>query len=325
LVKNSMNGSFARSLESPQTVANFALNIERYNLPQDYYANYLSRLASVNLEEVQKMAQKYIQPDNNLIIVVGNKDVAESLKKFDSDGEIAFYDFYGNEASAVERKPAPEGMTADKVYDKYLLAYTMSEDMKTASKKLKKLKDVTLKGKSEIQGYALDIVTYQKAPNMYAQSIMAAGNVVQKQTFDGEKGKSISMQGRKDLEGEELENMKREATMNAELMYKDWGFKTKLVGIEPVNGEDAYVIEVTTTDGDTFTEYYSVGSGLKIQEIESGEINGQSYTSVQTYSDFKEVKGYMFPHTLAISGAQSLTISMEEVKVNSNLDNDLFN
>ena len=44
LTKSAMAGSFARSLESPQTIARFALNIIRNRLPQDYYANYLKRL-----------------------------------------------------------------------------------------------------------------------------------------------------------------------------------------------------------------------------------------------------------------------------------------
>ena len=46
LVKNSITGSFGRSLENPRTLANFALNTARYNLPKDYYSTYLTRLES---------------------------------------------------------------------------------------------------------------------------------------------------------------------------------------------------------------------------------------------------------------------------------------
>ena len=35
--KANLSGSFGRSLESPSTIASFALNIERYGLPKDYY------------------------------------------------------------------------------------------------------------------------------------------------------------------------------------------------------------------------------------------------------------------------------------------------
>ena len=39
--KASIIGSFVRSLENPQTVANFAINIARYDLPSDFYSNYI--------------------------------------------------------------------------------------------------------------------------------------------------------------------------------------------------------------------------------------------------------------------------------------------
>lgn len=326
LVKNSMNGSFARSLESPETIARMALNIKRYNLPEDYYANYLSRLSSVSIEEVQKMAEKYIRPNACYVVVVGNKDVAESLKKFDADGEITFYDFYGNEADAVERKPAPEGMTAKNVLDKYVMAMTMTEDMKSAAKKIKKLKDVTQKGKTEIQGTEIQFITYQKAPNMFSQSIMVQGNVFQKQTYNGKKGVSISMQGRKELEGEELAALEKQAVLVAEAQYDELGYKAELLGVEPVNGKDAYVVSVSDGEGEPSMEYYDVASGLKVQQVATGEgPTGEKFTSIQIYSEFKEVKGYMFPHQLSMSGAQSLVIEMEEIKVNSNLSGDLFN
>ena len=38
-IKSKMHGSFARSLENPSTIANFVLNIKKYNLPEDYYSS----------------------------------------------------------------------------------------------------------------------------------------------------------------------------------------------------------------------------------------------------------------------------------------------
>ncbi|TXC77026.1 insulinase family protein [Luteibaculum oceani] len=324
LVKNSMNGSFARALESPQTVANFALNIERYKLPKDYYANYLARLSSVSIEEVKQMAQKYIKPNNSLVIVVGNKDVAKSLEKFDADGEVTFYDFYGNEADATERKPAPEGMTAQNVFDNFVLKFTQSEDMKSALKKIKKLKDITTKGTASIQGNEIKMVTYQKAPNLFSQSIMVQGNVIQKQTFDGKKGVSISFQGRKEMEGDDLKKMEVQALLVPELEYQNLGYKSTLLGVEPVNGEDAYVVEITATVGEPSTHFYSVERGVKLQEIVTAETPNGAVTTVQSFDDFKDVKGYVFAHKMSISGPQSLVIEMDEVKVNSNVSSDLF-
>ena len=56
-----MAGSFARSLERPQTVARFALNIIRDNLPADYYQTYLKRLEAISKDDVLTAAQKYFK------------------------------------------------------------------------------------------------------------------------------------------------------------------------------------------------------------------------------------------------------------------------
>jgi zinc protease len=89
-----MTGSFARSLESPQTIANFALNINRYNLPADYYATYLQKLNAVTKEEIQAMAKKYIKPDHAHVVVVGKgSEIAGGLQQF---GAVTYYDMYGN-------------------------------------------------------------------------------------------------------------------------------------------------------------------------------------------------------------------------------------
>ena len=111
-----MNGDFALSLERSQTIARFALNVVRYNLPEDYYQTYLGRLQNVTKEDVQNAAKKYIDPNNCIILVVGNKEVAESLKKFDSDGEIEFYDVNGDKEK-MEEIPLPEGVTAKMVIE----------------------------------------------------------------------------------------------------------------------------------------------------------------------------------------------------------------
>ena len=46
------------------------LNIERYDLPKDFYQTYLSRLQKVTAEAVKKAAEKYIKP-GGVIIHIG--------------------------------------------------------------------------------------------------------------------------------------------------------------------------------------------------------------------------------------------------------------
>lgn len=324
-IKNYMNGSFARSLESPQTIANFALNKELYNLPGDYYKNYLSNLSAVSVTDVQGMAKKYVSTDNTYILVVGNKDVAEKLAKFDSDKEVTYLDNYGNPAKLTEMKAAPAGVTAQSILEKSILAFTKTQDRKEADKKLKGLKDITVRANTEVQGFAVEMVQYKKAPNKSAQMIMAQGQVFQKVTFNGTKGKTVSMQGSKDLEGAELEEAKKEGAMVDEINMLTSGDKMEVKGVEAINGKDAYVLDVTNSKGTVSTVYYDVNTGFKVRSINTADVEGNKVITVADLEDYKEVGGFMFPHTTKISGPQNLTLTVATIEINTKLSDDLFN
>lgn len=96
-VKNNINGNFALALEKPATIARFALYVEVYGLPKDYYKNYLKKVAAVTPDDLQEAAKKFLHPENCHVIVVGKKDeILEGLKNLDSNGKVDLYDNLGN-------------------------------------------------------------------------------------------------------------------------------------------------------------------------------------------------------------------------------------
>ncbi len=327
LTLNSMNGAFARGLESSQSIARFALNTIKYNLPKDYYKNYLSKLSTVSPADIQEMAAKFILPDNAYIFVVGNLEVAESLKQFDADGEITFLNYKGEVEEPNTMKPAPADVTVEKIFNDYLFAFTQSSDMKTALKKMKKLKDVTIKGSADLGQAVLDINTYKKAPGKYAMAVLYGGAEVQKQKFNGVSGKSINMQtGAKDMDEDEIAEMKVQAQFVPETSYATMGYTTALLGVDNVNGSEAYVVEVTSPKGEASKTYYDVKSHLKVKNVATGEApTGEKFTSITELKNYKDQDGYMFPWTTQISGAQDLTIEVKEVLVNSKVSDSVFN
>jgi len=96
IAKTFLAGSFSRSLERPSTLAGFAVNIDKYQLPEDYYKNFLKRLDAVTIEDIQAAAQQFIKPENAWIVVTGDKTHAESLLPFAADQTIHFYDYNAN-------------------------------------------------------------------------------------------------------------------------------------------------------------------------------------------------------------------------------------
>lgn len=314
-VKNSMNGSFARSLESPQTIARFALNIEKYNLPADYYASYLARLEAVTAEDVLAAAQKYIKPANAYITVVGNKDeVADKLTRFSSKGEVEFFDAYGN--VWVDYAPIPDGVTVQSVLESYFTAIGGKDNMK-------KVKSYKQSGTMSMQGMNLDIRMAMKDNKQSKMEVLMNGAVVMSQVFDGEKGAVAQMGMSQPMSEEEIVKMKSQADFMTDTKYAERGVIAELLGITDVDGDQAYVMRLTQTDGMKEHHYYSVASGLRIMSEEPTPTpDGGEMIAVTKYLEYKAFKGVKFPMVIKqIAGQQSITINIDNVEVNAKLTN----
>lgn len=325
-MKNYASGIFAYTLQDPQTIARFAIETEKYKLPADYYATYMEQIAAVTVDDVKEMAEKYITPNNAIILVVGNKKIADKLTEFDADQKISYYDIYGNDY--VEAlKPAPEGVTAETVMNKYIEAKYGVAKGKALDKKLKKIKDITVRMDASIQGQSINVTRYQKAPNKFANAITMGTMVIQKQTFNGTTGKSSGMQGNEDITGDDLEDLKLSSVMFLDAKYTDHGITYELLGVEPINGEDAYKMVQTKPNGETETEWFNVASGLKVKSmsVQENDKMPEPITVVTELSDYKEVNGIMFAHkTKQVFGPQTLDMTVTAVEINTKLGDEVF-
>lgn len=317
-IKSFMNGKFAISLEDPATIAEFAINIERYNLPKDYYSTYLKKLAGVTVDDVFTMAQKYIRPENATILLVGDKsELAGKMKRFSGNDPVEFYDNYGNKIKESTTK-VPVDVTPKSILESYIKAIG-------GKKAIAEVKDVTTKMNAKFQGMDLKITTQQKTPNKYAMSINVGNMMLQKDVFDGAKGKQSSSQGKSELTGESLEQIKGQATLFIEMYYEKMGYKLNLAGVENINGKDAYKLEITSPKGLKTTRYYDTETGLRVRELES--MNTEAGPMVQTTDilEYKEVNGVKFPSVIAISGAMAMKLIAEGITVNQGIDDIVFN
>ncbi len=316
-------GVFAYSLENAQTKARFAINTERYNLPADYYANYLKNLNAVTLEDVKMISQKYIKPMNGYIMVVGNKDeVADKVKALSPTGEITFYDTYGNIEEDKPLEAAPEGVTGKSVVESYLMAITETSKVDKAMVSLKKLNstkkmaDVTITGAPPM---TMEVAI--QMPNKYMSNMAAGAMAVQKQVFDGTKGKTTGMMGNSDMGEEEIAKMHYEGAVVPEMRYLDGKVKLEIKGVDQMNGESVYVVDATLPSGSVKTNYFSVKSGLLISTVEMMETPQGSFTKEESYEDYKKVGNYMFAHKMGQSvGPQQVTVVYNKIEVNPSID-----
>lgn len=318
LAKSFIAGAFARSLESPQTVAGFALNKMMYNLPDDYYDTYLQRLAAVTVDDVSRVAKRYLTPDKARIVVVGNKDeVMSKLASFDKeDGKIQLYDIYAN-----PRKDE-SGMATDVDANQLVDAYLTAIGGRT---KLDAITSLDQTYSMDMQGMALTTRMVQ-SDGKFFMSMTAPGMNIMKQVYDGEKGLQEQMGQSAPIEGDELASVKEQAYLFPERMYNTAGYGIEVKGVEEVNGKSCYKLAVTKPSGVKSTEFYDKETNLKVKEVQVQTLQGQSMTTTYEYADYKTVDGITVPYTITISGAMPMPMVMKatSVKVNAPVDASLF-
>ncbi|WP_299817968.1 pitrilysin family protein [uncultured Pontibacter sp.] len=313
-------GSYGRGLENPATVAVYAINTARYGLPSDYYANYLKKVEAVTAEDIQRVAQKYIQPDKMYILAVGNAgEVADKLQKFDKDGKL---DYYSATGEVVDRAAmgVPAGLTAETVLDNYIKAIGGKAN-------IEKLKDVTVTSNASIQGMQLTMVQQQKGSDKFAMQVSMNNSPMQRVIINGDKGKmEAPMQGiNQEIPKEQLATQKLEANLFPVLQYGKLGITTKLTGMEKVDGKDAYAVEVAQPNGQKATHYFAKDSGLRLKEVNNLQSPQGVITQTKVYSDYKEVNGVKFPYVIETTvGPQVIKAEVKNIEVNKNLSDDTF-
>jgi predicted Zn-dependent peptidase len=100
--KRAIVGGFALSLEQPQSLLQNIITQKLYDLPADYWDTYPQRVAAITVDDIQRVARKYIDLDHLQIIAVG--DAAKTREILAKYGTVALYDADGKLLSASGEK-----------------------------------------------------------------------------------------------------------------------------------------------------------------------------------------------------------------------------
>jgi zinc protease len=282
--------------------------------------NTIKNLEKVTPADILTVSKKYINPSVASVTVAGDKsEIADKLKKFSSTGTIELYDVYGTKQSNAPAKALPTNVTAKSVIEKHITAVGGADNWNN-------IKDITTQMSTEMMGQAIMIKSIKKAPNKSLEVVSAGEMEVQKQVFNGTKGFSSMMGQKMEMDEAAIAAAKDEASFLNELAWLKPEYKLALIGIEKVDGKDAYAVKVTKPDGKSSTNYYDVATGLKVKSVTTVEAQGQSITSTMIYSDYKEVKGGLkYPYTMKQSaGPQNMLLTVESIELNTGIADSVF-
>ena len=311
-MKNYLSGGFARSLENPATIANFALNIARNKLPADYYQKYLTNLASVDAAKVQNAAKLFLNTNQMHIVIVGNaKQISKGLDKY---GPLKYFDIEGNEVEAPVEVKADASLTPTVLMEKAIAAIGSKEA-------LNNLKDVQLKGTANLMGQSLEMKQTIVMPGNAVTTMSMGGMAIMRQAvIDGKY--SIAQQGQEaPITEDTKEDLDQSATLVPEQLFLTKGYGLKIVGVEKIDGKDAIDVEVITPSKKVSHRFYDAKTFLLVKTSKSEEIPGRgTVTQQQFYSGYQTINGVQVSSEQLIDmGQMKINIKYTDIKVNQGL------
>jgi len=100
--KRGIIGSFALSLEQPATLIQNIITQKIYNLPADYWDTYPQMVSAITAEDVQRVAQKYIDMKHLQVVAVGDASkTREILAKY---GTVQVFDAEGKPVGGSDNR-----------------------------------------------------------------------------------------------------------------------------------------------------------------------------------------------------------------------------
>ncbi|MEL6223369.1 MAG: pitrilysin family protein [Cyanobacteria bacterium J06627_8] len=72
--KDSVLNSFVFNFQSPSQVLSRVVTYDFYDYPEDFIFQYRRAVESTTVEDIQRVAQEYLKPENLVILVVGNSE-----------------------------------------------------------------------------------------------------------------------------------------------------------------------------------------------------------------------------------------------------------
>jgi outer membrane lipoprotein-sorting protein len=234
-------------------------------------------------------------------------------------------------ALLVSQAGLAPAQTVDDVVEKHLTAVGGREA-------LGKLTSRTMSGSITLSTPGGDVTgtieVYAKLPNKSRSvidvdlSALGAGRVHQDQRFDGTTGYAIdSLNGNREITGDQLEVMRSAGFPTPLLKYKDAGAKVELMGKEKVGAQEAYVLRFTPRTGPAGRMFVGAEDYLLLKTVITINVPqlGSSVEQTVEFSDYRDVNGVKVAYTFRSANQfQTFTITATKVEHNTEIDDKSF-
>lgn len=152
------------------------------------------------------------------------------------------------------------------------------------------------------------------------------------QAFDGERAWMVmpflGKEGPEEMADDQAANMKEQADFDGPLVdWRDKGHQVELVGLEKVDGTEAYKLKVGLAGGEVRYHFLDARSFLTVKQEGKTEVQGNQIEFETIFGDYKKVDGLNFAHSIESKpkGAPNgQVITIESIELNAEVKPELF-
>jgi hypothetical protein len=153
------------------------------------------------------------------------------------------------------------------------------------------------------------------------------GELVLEQRFDGTSGYSMdTMQGNRDITGNQLDNLKASSFPHPFLNYKAMGTTVTLGPPGKIGDRAMFVMTLEPTAGSPVKQYVDAETYLPVRVVVTTDVPAMGKVE-QTFdfSDFRAVDGVKVPFKLVMTNPQNvISMSFTKVENNTAIDEKMF-
>jgi len=175
-------------------------------------------------------------------------------------------------------------------------------------------------------GLTGQLVMYSLAPDKRLVEITLEGIGKLSEGVNGDVAWSMNaMQGPRLKEGEEKATTLLQARYNAEAQWRDLYKTVETVGVEQVDGKDAYKVLLTPKSGRPITKWYDKDTNLLVKIAMTSQ-SPMGEIAIETFpSDYRKEGDLIQPHKMVMKAAgQDLTMTFDKVEYNADIPKDKF-
>ncbi|RYY20450.1 MAG: hypothetical protein EOP41_09035 [Sphingobacteriaceae bacterium] len=211
----------------------------------------------------------------------------------------------------------PAGITASSVIKKYL-------DAVGGADKLRNIKDLTIVVNGQISGIQIQQTNQHKMPDQFLQDLkVPAYNLTRHTVVNKDSVKTLQNNQPIQLTQSDKSLIRQSQKLFPELSYGTaTGTPVLDPGVKMVDNQPAYLITVTSANGNVVKSYYDMNSGLKLREVR----NFSGYNTTSDYADYRNAgNGIKIPYdTKTTLFGENIELKVTEAKVNSGLADSMF-